>query len=153
LANRSLRSRIKQHIRDNHKGKWTHFSFYQTSEVKYTKDFETTLLRIFKPPGNKQSGTFPGHRLSKRMESEHLQNTCTRGIFHKLLRLKSLMVNLRKTFLRKRGNVKDAAQFFQILVKFSRYEAESYRMDICAAHSETRSSRCYEADRRFLQAP
>jgi len=73
LAKQSLRERIKDHITDEHKGNWTHFSFYQTCDVKYVKDLETILLRIFNQPiGNKVSGHFATHGLSKRIEKNKI---------------------------------------------------------------------------------
>jgi hypothetical protein len=71
LTNRSLRWRIRKHTRDSHKGKWTHFSFYQIRRAKYTKDMETILLRIIQPPGNKIKGRFPSRqRLSTKMKEQ-----------------------------------------------------------------------------------
>lgn len=59
LTKKSLRSRIKNHTNDKHKGKWTHFSYYQICEAKYAKDLESILIRVFKKPsGNKVSGHF-----------------------------------------------------------------------------------------------
>jgi hypothetical protein len=70
LSNTSIRSRLKRHTRDRLKGQWTHFSFYQIRRGKYVKDLETILLRIYKPPGNKALGKFPGPKLSKIVEKE-----------------------------------------------------------------------------------
>ena len=59
LSTSSLRSRLRRHAtRDRHKGKWDEFSFYQIGRIKYVKDIESLMLRIFHPSGNKVSGKF-----------------------------------------------------------------------------------------------
>lgn len=57
LATKSLRGRLKQHIRHK-KGKWDHFSFYQVIDSEHIKDIETLILRVSKPKLNKRKGTF-----------------------------------------------------------------------------------------------
>ena len=51
-------SRLKQHLRDRHNGKWDHFSVYLTAHDEHLKELESLLLRIRLPPGNKQKGKF-----------------------------------------------------------------------------------------------
>ena len=64
LSSSSMRSRLRRHAtRDRHAGKWDTFSFYQVRRVKYIKDVESLLLRVFRPSGNKVSGRF--HRKYK----------------------------------------------------------------------------------------
>ena len=58
LSNSSIRSRIRSHTKDRHRGKWNKFSWYQIPRVDHVKDIETTLLRIVNPAGNKQMGKF-----------------------------------------------------------------------------------------------
>ncbi len=58
LTKSSIRGRIKDHLRDDKKGKWNRFSFYQVKRIKYIKDIETLILRIGKPKLNKRKGTF-----------------------------------------------------------------------------------------------
>jgi len=52
----NLMSRLKQHLRDHHKKKWTRFSVYVTGNDDHMKELESLLLRIVNPRGNKQSG-------------------------------------------------------------------------------------------------
>jgi len=56
LTTNSLRSRILEHTRDRHKGKWNKFSWYQIPKKRYVKDVETLLLRTIGPKGNLMSG-------------------------------------------------------------------------------------------------
>jgi len=58
LTNRSIRSRLRRHTKNRHKGKWNRFSWYQIPRIEYVKDVETALLRIVNPPGNKVKGRF-----------------------------------------------------------------------------------------------
>ncbi len=55
---KDLPRRLKQHLRDRHNRKWDKFSVYLTADDGHTKELESMLLRIAKPPGNKQSGKF-----------------------------------------------------------------------------------------------
>jgi len=48
----NLRSRINQHLKDRHKGKWTHFSLYILRKTDHLREIETLLLRIADPTGN-----------------------------------------------------------------------------------------------------
>jgi hypothetical protein len=55
---RNLQGRLKQHLKDRHKGSWNHFSVYLTIGHSFVKEMETLLLRIAKPEGNKHLGKF-----------------------------------------------------------------------------------------------
>ena len=55
----NLRSRLKQHLRDRHKGLWDRFSVYLTVENHHIKELESLVLRIVQPKGNVQKGKFP----------------------------------------------------------------------------------------------
>jgi hypothetical protein len=52
----NLRSRINQHLKDRHKGKWTHFSLYILRKTDHLREIETLLLRIADPTGNYMKG-------------------------------------------------------------------------------------------------
>ncbi|MBN1384759.1 MAG: GIY-YIG nuclease family protein [Elusimicrobia bacterium] len=54
----NLRSRLKHHLRDKHRGFWDRFSVYLTIEDKHLKELETLAMRIASPKGNKQKGKF-----------------------------------------------------------------------------------------------
>ena len=63
LTTSSLRTRIKKHTRNRHKGKWNRFSWYQIPNLKYTKDMESAILRIVNPKGNKVKGKLKKRKL------------------------------------------------------------------------------------------
>ena len=48
----NLRNRIKHHLNDRHKGKWTHFSLYIIHREDHIKELESLVLRIAYPDGN-----------------------------------------------------------------------------------------------------
>ena len=54
----NLRGRLKTHLRDRHRNSWDRFSVYLTVSDGHVKELESLILRIVKPPGNKQSGRF-----------------------------------------------------------------------------------------------
>src|SRR5580693_574812 len=69
-----LRSRVANHLKDRHKGKWDRFSFYAIGKKKYLKDIETILIRVADPDGNGQWGTFGRNRnIAKRLRREILE--------------------------------------------------------------------------------
>jgi predicted GIY-YIG superfamily endonuclease len=53
---RNLKSRVNQHVRDKHAGKWTHFSLYVIHHAEHIKELESLLLRIAYPAGNSVKG-------------------------------------------------------------------------------------------------
>lgn len=52
----NLRSRVNQHVKDKHAGKWTHFSLYVIHHADHVKELESLLLRIAYPTGNSVKG-------------------------------------------------------------------------------------------------
>jgi hypothetical protein len=52
----NLRNRINHHLKDRHKGKWTHFSLYIIRHPDHIKELESLLLRIAYPAGNNITG-------------------------------------------------------------------------------------------------
>lgn len=56
---RNLRARLKQHVRDRHRGRWNRFSFYLLRDHSHLKELESLLLRIVKPTGNTVIGRLP----------------------------------------------------------------------------------------------
>jgi hypothetical protein len=69
---RNLRGRLKQHLRDRHRALWDRFSVYLTIGEHHIKEMESLLLRILRPPGNKQGGKF--------MRCENLNKKLARDI-------------------------------------------------------------------------
>jgi hypothetical protein len=57
LAN-NLRSRLTIHLKDRHHDSWDRFSVYLTIGDSHLRELESLILRIVKPPGNKQKGKF-----------------------------------------------------------------------------------------------
>ena len=51
-----LRGRIKQHLKDKHKGKWDRFSLYIIRKEDHIREVEALLTRIAEPAGNTQKG-------------------------------------------------------------------------------------------------
>ena len=54
----NLRSRLKHHLNDRHKGLWDRFSVYLTVGDAHLREMESLLLRISQPRGNRQAGKF-----------------------------------------------------------------------------------------------
>ncbi len=52
----NLKSRVNQHVRDKHAGKWTHFSLYIIHHTDHIRELESLLLRIAYPAGNRVRG-------------------------------------------------------------------------------------------------
>jgi len=53
-----LRSRLAQHLRDTHADGWDRFSLYLTVDDGHMRELEALVMRIARPPGNKQRGRF-----------------------------------------------------------------------------------------------
>jgi hypothetical protein len=58
----SLMGRVKQHLRDQHKGAWDRFSVYLTATDAHMRELESLVVRIVAPPGNQQTGRLKGAR-------------------------------------------------------------------------------------------
>jgi len=56
----NLPSRLAQHLRDRHGGKWNNFSVYETSGDKHIRELESLVLRITAPRGNEVKGKLKG---------------------------------------------------------------------------------------------
>jgi len=54
----NLRTRIKQHLKDKHSESWDRFSVYLTRGESHLKEMESLLIRVSRPPGNKQRAEF-----------------------------------------------------------------------------------------------
>lgn len=57
-----LRRRINWHLRDKHKGKWTHFSLYVLRRDEHLRELEALVLRIADPTGNYTKGKLKGSK-------------------------------------------------------------------------------------------
>lgn len=57
-----LRRRINWHLRDKHKGKWTHFSLYILRRDEHLRELEALVLRIADPTGNYTKGKLKGSK-------------------------------------------------------------------------------------------
>ncbi len=56
----NLMQRLKSHVRNRKARSWNTFSVYLTIHDEHIKELESLLLRIVKPPSNKQVGRFAG---------------------------------------------------------------------------------------------
>ncbi len=54
----NLRTRLGHHLKDRHHDSWDRFSVYLTIGDSHLRELESLILRIVKPPGNKQQGEF-----------------------------------------------------------------------------------------------
>ena len=54
----NLRNRLAQHMKDHHQDSWDRFSVYITIGDRHIREMESLIVRISKPPGNKQKGRF-----------------------------------------------------------------------------------------------
>ena len=72
----NLRSRLKHHLRDKHKGFWDRFSVYLTIGDKHLKELETLVLRMASPKGNKQAGKFVRSEDLKRKFRKGIKEAC-----------------------------------------------------------------------------
>jgi hypothetical protein len=71
-----LRWRLKHHLKDRHRDSWDSFSVYLTIGDSHLRELESLLIRVTRPPGNKQLGRFSGaenmHRkLERALQEEH----------------------------------------------------------------------------------
>jgi hypothetical protein len=59
----SLPSRLADHLKDHHRGKWDQFDLYiiRKSKAKYLKELETLLIRAANPAGNQTEPKFANH--------------------------------------------------------------------------------------------
>jgi hypothetical protein len=69
----NLRNRLKHHLKDRHHDSWDRFSVYLTIGDSHLRELESLILRIVKPPGNKQKGKFA--------KSEDLRRRLTRDYY------------------------------------------------------------------------
>jgi hypothetical protein len=69
---KTLRSRLRHHLRDRHRKLWDRFSVYLTIGDSHLKELESLILRTIKPPGNHQSGKF--------IKSENLRGRLSREL-------------------------------------------------------------------------
>jgi hypothetical protein len=123
----NLRSRLKQHLRDRHKGKWDRFSIYLTIDNNAIKELETLLLRIVSPGGNRTGGRF--------VRSENLAKRFARDIkaYHQR-QLDELLGIKRRTKLEKvravspNGSAPPLSRYFKERKRLrARYKGKLYR--------------------------
>jgi Uri superfamily endonuclease len=56
---RNLLGRLKRHLKDRHRGKWTDFIIFRIHRVRYLKDIETLIHNLMRLKGNRVSGRVP----------------------------------------------------------------------------------------------
>ncbi len=70
----NLRSRLRHHLRDRHGDSWDRFNVYLTIGDGHLRDLESLVLRIIKPPGNKQKGKFRGAENKRRSFAKEIRD-------------------------------------------------------------------------------
>ena len=58
----NLKTRIRHHLKDKHKGNWNYFSLYIIRKEGHIKEMESLVLRIAYPKGNKVRGKLKGSK-------------------------------------------------------------------------------------------
>jgi hypothetical protein len=71
-----LRWRLKHHLKDRHRWSWDTFSVYLTIGDKHLRELESLLIRVTRPPGNRQMGHFSGaenikKKLQRALKDKH----------------------------------------------------------------------------------
>jgi hypothetical protein len=95
----NLRGRLAHHLKDRHHGSWDRFSVYLTIGDSHLRELESLILRIVKPPGNKQKGKFAN--------SEDLRRRFKRDWYTKMrLQLNDLLGKQPKVVFRKKTEAK-----------------------------------------------
>jgi len=87
----SLQIRLKQHLKDRHRGKWDRFSIYLTETDAHMRELESLVVRIADPKGNKQTGRLAGSRnikgdLSRELRDRHRKEMAVLFNDHKPIR-------------------------------------------------------------------
>lgn len=57
---KNLKSRVRNHLKDRHAGKWNYFSLYLVRSERHLHDLESLAIRVAYPKGNKTRGKFGG---------------------------------------------------------------------------------------------
>jgi hypothetical protein len=105
----SLRGRLRHHLKDRHRDSWDTFSAYLTIGDKNLRELESLLIRVIRPPGNRQIGRFAGaenlerkferaldelHRITKnRLMGRPIKETDESGGFGKSIRIRGRYKN------------------------------------------------------------
>ena len=69
-----LHWRLRHHLKDRHKDSWDSFSVYLTIGDAHMRELESLLIRVTRPPGNKQMGHFSGAENIRRKFERALKN-------------------------------------------------------------------------------
>lgn len=71
-----LRWRLKHHLKDRLRDEWDSFSVYLTIGDKHLRELESLLIRVTRPPGNRQLGKLAGaenldRKFGRALDHEH----------------------------------------------------------------------------------
>ena len=91
----NLRLRLSHHLRDRHSNSWDRFSVYLTIGDSHLKELESLILRIVKPPANRQMGKFISSQDIRRMfakdvrarQRDELTSLLGRGMLNEELKI------------------------------------------------------------------
>lgn len=98
----NLKTRIKQHLKDKHQGKWTHFSLYIIRKENHIKEMESLILRVAYPKGNKQRGKLTGSKDSRPLLKKKLNAAWERKRSELMGKKKPAIVKHKKTTAKKK---------------------------------------------------
>ncbi len=71
---KNLKSRVQQHLKDQHRSKWDTFSLYLVKHVEHLRELETLVIHIAQPKGNTKSGRFAKSKnLNPRLKQSALE--------------------------------------------------------------------------------
>jgi len=124
----NLKSRVKQHLKDRHAGKWTHFSAYLIRKTDHINEIEALLLRIADPKGDKVKGKLKGS-LNLRPKLKVLLSEDFKRLLEELLGGKKVKKKVAKKRKAKAGKTKRplAGFFAGGKVIYATYKGKDYK--------------------------
>jgi len=123
----NLRNRIRHHLKDRHRNKWTHFSLYIIRKSDHVKETESLVLRISDPAGNFQKGKLTGS-LDLRPELKRLLTKDIKNILDELLGKRSKTTPKKKKKAKKTGESRPLKGKFPTgKMIYANYKGENYK--------------------------
>lgn len=119
----NLRSRIKQHLRDKHAGKWDKFSLYLVRKVDHIRELESIVMRIANPAGNDARG--------KLATSDNLRKPLDRAIAEEQLRQRKGILNPSKKIAQRKAATprrRKALERKSVSPSLAKYTSKSFRI-------------------------
>ena len=86
---KDLKSRLNQHLKNQHSGQWHRFSFFSIKNQKHINDIEALVLHVLSPQGNIQTPRRGGSLLRLlKYNITNMQKQRSEGMFYKVARKK-----------------------------------------------------------------